>query len=91
MDIGDSKVLAWVDKIGGNKIFIIEERVKIEDLENIMLHEIGHILGARHVGKTLMNSKYNKYYYTCIDQITASQIGAFLGLDVDNLNYCFKD
>lgn len=89
-EIPEHQTLAWVSEIGGNHIFVIRDRISSEDdLKEILLHEMGHALGAKHVVKTLMNPQHNHYNYYCIDKNTAEQVAQYRNLNINQMNYCF--
>jgi hypothetical protein len=86
---GRAKVLAWVNKIGGYRIYVVRDRLRDDDVFYIMQHEIGHALGARHrPGKNLMYFEYYKDYYACIDRQTSDQVAEFLSIPQKEMNYC---
>mgnify|MGYP003328398273 CR=1 FL=1 len=87
---GRTKILAWVNKIGGYKIYVVRDRLRDDDVFYIMQHEIGHALGARHKpGKNLMYFEYYRDYYMCIDKQTTDQAAEFLGIPPKEMNYCY--
>lgn len=80
--------LAYVNKIGGNYIFFVEQNTQSFQYKGVMLHEIGHILGLLHINReSLMHEKFSNY--DCIDFFTIKQLVTNLKLDVNSLN--FKD
>lgn len=79
--------LAWVDKIGGTKIWVVRERVKNEWMTGLMMHEIGHLLGAKH-DKGLMRPHYRLEDYRCIDYEAISMVAEYQGIEIERLNYC---
>ena len=82
MDRDGIFVPAWSNAIGGDKIFIIGDRVPIKDMRGVIVHELGHLLGARHVEGGIMNGIYVGYV-GCVDKKAAEQVG-----DIDKMNYC---
>lgn len=87
MGKGES-VMAFVDKVGGDKVYLIRDR--IEDVEGTVLHEIGHLLGVEHQQNGLMDKWYNKEEYKCVDYTTLQQVAQIYKLDIDGLRYCIK-
>jgi len=86
IDKGD---LAFVLGIGGHIMIIIEDRIGTKNLKTIVLHEIGHLLGAVHVNApSLMIPNYGNFEYDCIDKITVAQVAHYQKLDFRTLNYC---
>jgi len=70
-------------------IYVISDRIGDVDLSMIMLHEIGHMLGAGHANRGLMSPTFRTVDYKCIDYDTAKQIALANDLDVNTMNYCF--
>lgn len=81
-------MLAFVNYIGGDKLFMVKERFDQEDFLGLMLHEIGHLLGAKHIKSGLMQPHFDRYSCQCIDKETAEQIAAHEKLPSTTLNYC---
>ena len=80
--------LAFVNNIGGEYLYVIRDRLTNDSVYGIMLHEIGHLMGAKHVGERLMYPHYNKATYQCIDYETMIAISEQWGISIDKLNYC---
>lgn len=78
--------IAWADFIGGNEISVKDDIAK-ELVEPVMLHEIGHILGAEHVEGTLMNPAVYPNYL-CVDETTGRHVAQHLRLDPQSLQTC---
>jgi len=87
---GKHITLAFVNNIGGNRIFVIRDRINNNQVKGIVMHEIGHLLGASHVNEDddLMNPIYDNANSQCIDKNTMQQVAQFQHLKFDNLNYC---
>ncbi len=83
-------VLAYCDKILGTRMFMIRDRMGNEDVQPIVLHEIGHLLGAEHVGHQLMYPYYGKERFRCVDWESINFVARQQHLDVNNLNYCIQ-
>lgn len=85
--------IAWADKLGGSTIKIVKERVNLDTLYYITLHEIGHLLGAEHVEdkRSLMYAHFTSDSYLCIDFQTVAQVAVFNQLNVSGLNYCIRE
>lgn len=84
---GDALAVAWASRIGGKYIYLRQGYYE-EDVKVIVLHELGHALGAQHVAGTLMNPTYNTITQKCPDVTTVSQVAAFNGLDLSTLSWC---
>lgn len=81
--------LAWTSKVGGNIIYLIKGRYEL-DAFGVVLHEMGHVLGAQHIHGTLMNETYDKKLYTCPDAITIAQVAAWNKVSLDILKWCYR-
>jgi hypothetical protein len=87
--------LAWANDIGGNKIWVVRDRFYLPDTYPIMLHELGHILGAEHEEDIpqnqnfLMFPHYERGKYNCIDGRAMQKVARYQLLFMDRLNYCY--
>lgn len=84
-------VLGFTNKIGGDHLYLVRDRMQNEEVFGITLHEIGHALGVDHVGSKLMYKNYSKARFRCIDYDTIKAVAIYQHLDVNNLNYCFDN
>lgn len=75
VDPEQAGVLAWVPDFGANDMYIVSDRIGDRNLHTIVMHEIGHILGAPHVdiAGSLMYPHY-PLQRDCIDEVTAQII-----------------
>lgn len=84
--------LAFCNKIGGDKTWFVRDRFFDENqLREVTIHEIGHLLGASHNGKYLMSPHYNVDDYQCIDKATMLQVSGYINIPLANLNYCLYE
>ncbi len=88
-------VLAWVNKLGGNRMYFVRDRLGDRDVLPVALHEFGHALGAEHEAVKpenrllLMYPYYNKKNgYSCIDMSAMNKVANWQYLDPKGLNYC---
>lgn len=84
----DDRMLAYVDKVGGRKMWIIRDRIQNEWVGGIVMHEMGHLLGIQHDDVYLMQKSYKWAEFRCIDYGTARLAARQLGLNIKQLNYC---
>lgn len=75
--------------VGGTVTYLIRDRLQQEDVYYVLMHELAHIFGSNHDGFRLMNPSYNKTDFQCVDWKTAEQVAKFLGLRINDLNWCF--
>ena len=84
------RTLAFVNDVGGWVIYMIRERIANDDVKSVLLHEVGHILGAYHREHDLMQPIFDADNYHCIDLETLKQVAERQGFDYRKGNYCFK-
>lgn len=82
------KVLAFVDNIGGNVLYLIKDTIQEKQLRGLLLHEAGHLLGAQHKNHSLMNATYSFSLYNCIDKETVIQVADYNNI-TDKMNFCY--
>lgn len=82
------RTLAWADAIGGYRIFVIRDRVTNSWMPGVMLHEMGHLLGAAHDNVYLMQPTFNWSEYRCVDYQALKLVAKYNHLDVEDMNYC---
>lgn len=83
------KILAYVNNIGGDKIYVLRNRLNEKKLFYIALHELGHIFGATHSdGDDLMQPYYYNNSQACIDKTTAQKVAEHLLINFHSMNWC---
>lgn len=84
---GDQYALAWTSTLGGHDIFMRKGWYEF-DTTKILMHEMGHALGAQHVWGTMMNPTIDPNALTCPDVTTVAQIAAFNHIPLTELAWC---
>lgn len=80
-------ILGYVNKVGGNYLSIVSDRVQW-NLKMIVMHEIGHLLGIKHTERGLMLSEFVWDEFKCIDVVTMKEFGKIYRINLDKLRYC---
>jgi len=82
--------LAFCDYVGGNLMYVVRDRIDNDQVRGIVMHEMGHLLGAKHVNEDadLMAPSYDNINAQCIDRTTLMQIAKTQGFPFQNMNYC---
>lgn len=80
--------LAWVNEIGGNRMWMVRDRIANRAVVGVTLHEIGHLLGANHDTVYLMQPHYNWEDYRCVDYQALVRVAEYQHLPTGRLNYC---
>jgi len=97
MERRGSVTLAFTNEIGGTIMYMVPmniEGFKSEGVSvyGVMLHEIGHWFGARHVEVGLMEARYNVGEFPCVDEGTVRQVSKwFRGYEWERMNYCVEE
>lgn len=82
--------LAFADRIGGQHLWIVRDRIQDGWMVGIILHEIGHLLGASHEGKDLMQPHFVENGYVCVDEETLKQVAQHQQIPFKKLNFCIR-
>lgn len=86
------RTLGWVDNIEGHKLWLVRDRIgSRERLRGVLLHELGHILGAVHIENhpSIMQPAYSLDNYNCLDQWTMQQMARRWHIPFEDLSYCY--
>ena len=74
---------------GGGLVIVYLDRLGNRNLEGVMLHEFGHVLGLRHDdGHDLMSATYTPHDQKCVDHAAAAQVATLYGLPIEQLKWC---
>ena len=76
---------------GGGIVYVISDRFGPADLNGVILHELGHVLGAGHDDSAnghLMASVYQPGNGHCIDQGAVAMVANAQRLPLSRLNWC---
>lgn len=82
--------IGFANSIGGNHMFLVRDRLGYSSIYGVTLHEIGHLMGAEHVGLRLMYPHYSQARFQCIDWDTIKAVAKYHSLPLDGLNYCIN-
>jgi hypothetical protein len=82
------ETLAWANEVGGDRIYVIRDRLSLDSEAGVIRHEIGHLLGAVHAGRRLMTPTYDYGRYICIDKLTTDMVSVYMG--IEGMNYCIE-
>ena len=80
--------IGFVERLGGNHLYLVRDRLENESIFGVTLHEIGHLLGASHRGDRLMHPHFGHARFRCIDMRTIERVADYNHLPMDRLNYC---
>jgi hypothetical protein len=82
------RTLGFANKVGGNHLYLVRERMDNEAVFGVTMHEIGHLLGAEHVGNRLMYKHFSRARFQCVDLDSLEAVAHYQGISADDLNYC---
>lgn len=84
-------VLGFVNEIGGNYLYLVRDRIGNNDVFGIMLHELAHLLSAKHNDDGLMYPIYTRAGFQCIDYNALNEVAEAEKLPMERLNYCINE
>ena len=74
---------------GGGFVYVIGDRFATRDLTAVLLHELGHVLGAGHDPHGhLMAPVYDRSNGHCIDRGAVAMVASAQHLPLNQLNWC---
>jgi hypothetical protein len=74
---------------GGGMVMVSTHLLKNLSLENVMLHELGHVLGLNHNPRSrLMSTDYVLDQQGCVDKVTVETLATLKHLPLNELNWC---
>ncbi|HYC66376.1 MAG TPA: matrixin family metalloprotease [Reyranellaceae bacterium] len=80
-----------VGRPGGGIVYVVSDRFSIRDLHGVMLHELGHVLGAGHdPDGQLMAPVYDRANQ-CVDRGAVAMVAQAKRLPMQHLNWCIVD
>lgn len=85
-DPPNRRTLAFINPKG--YLYLIRDRISNEQVARVVMHEIGHLLGAAHTRDGLMEANFNPNCPQCIDWITLHEVALKKHLDMSHMNYC---
>jgi hypothetical protein len=80
--------IGFAERIGGNHLYLVRDRLSNDEVQGVTMHEIGHLLGSPHVGDRLMRPHFSRVTAQCIDGMTMQKVAEWQGIPFDKLNYC---
>ena len=84
-----SAVAMTVGNRSSGFVYVIADRFAMRDLTPVMLHEVGHVLGAGHDPHgRLMAPVYDRDNGHCIDRAAVAMVASAQRLPLDQLNWC---
>ena len=90
-EVRQAMALTVGSSAGGGIVYTISDRFGLADLNGVILHELGHVLGAGHddsASGRLMASVYQPGNGHCIDQGAVAMVANAQRLPLSRLNWC---
>jgi hypothetical protein len=82
------RAIGFCEQVGGHHLYLVRDRMFNQDVFGVTMHEIGHLLGARHLGDRLMFPHFSRARFQCVDLTTLRQVARYNQLPADQLNFC---
>lgn len=82
--------IAFVNSIGGNYMYLVRDRLSNAAITGVAMHEMGHLLGAKHDNEGLMFRHYSLGEYQCADYDAVKEVADYQHIPIENLNYCIN-
>lgn len=82
------RTIGFCERVGGNHLYLVRDRMFNSDVYGVTMHEIGHLLGAEHKGDRLMYPHFTRARFQCVDSTTIEQVATWNHIPVDRLNFC---
>lgn len=82
------RTIGFCERVGGNHLYLVRDRMFNSDVYGVTMHEIGHLLGAEHKGDRLMYPHFTRARFQCVDEVTIGQVATWNHIPVDRLNFC---
>ncbi len=80
--------IAWVPALGVPRIYVVDEELPGRDLRLILVHEIGHVLGAAHSSDDdSVMWPYYPFGAWCVDGETAGRLARANGWSVEKMRW----
>jgi hypothetical protein len=73
---------------GGGFVYVVSDRFALRDLEGVMLHELGHVLGAGHDPQGLLMAPVYDRGNQCVDRGAVAMVADAQSLPLNQLNWC---
>lgn len=80
--------IGFVERVGGNHLYLVRDRLGNDDIFGVTLHEIGHLMGSGHIGERLMYPHYSRARFQCVDYETIKKVADYQKVPLSALNYC---
>jgi hypothetical protein len=76
---------------GGGFVYVVSDRFSPRDLEGVMLHELGHVLGAGHDPHGLLMAPVYDRGNQCVDRAAIAMVADAQNLPLNQLNWCIPN